>query len=97
MSEDEGISVRAFLRDLRWLLPLALGASVLMVFLNEGWAGYHELLEVLMFTGLVSSCSDHWFGWGGRSIFTRYARDRRCGGSLAGPSFGQSSRWASSS
>lgn len=82
---DQEISVRAFLRDLRWMLPLALGAAILLVLLKDGWTGYRELLEVLLPTGLgvVVLGPLLWLWWGS---YTRYAKDpamwRFAGGSV---------------
>jgi hypothetical protein len=86
VSDQSTISVRAFLRDLRWMVPLVMGVILLLWLLDVGGMGDLTLIEALYSPSDSSLCGSTDVGGMGRAMFTRHARDpalwRFLGGSV---------------
>ena len=74
MSDEHEISVRAFLHDLRVMLPLSVGAMLLLALLDVG--GDVTVIEALLF-GVAFNVvlGPLLWGWWERAIYTQHAKD----------------------
>ena len=73
---DRPISVRAFLRDMRWMLPLFVGVILLLWLLDVGGMGDLTLIEALLLpVGIYVVLGPILWLWWERAIFTGASHD----------------------
>ena len=77
LSDDHEISVRAFLRDLRWMLPVTLGVFLLLWLFDVGGMGDIKLIEALLlpvyFFVVLGPMT--WLFWERATVVPRQAND----------------------
>lgn len=74
---DQPITLRAFLRDARWTLPLWVGTLLLVVLLDVGGMGDLKLIEALLIAvgGFIVLGPMTWLFWERAMVVPRQAND----------------------